>query len=632
MIVYENSLKDFKTDVITNTITNNILDKFKQLGYNKSNQEKEIRSWQNSMNFMNNLLSDSNNFSDDVHVAIEYSIPNTKNRIDFMLFGEDEEEKKNFVVIELKQWTKAKDSGKQEIVVTNVGKANNEIHHPSYQAKEYLYLLNIYNEYINKKNVNGAGLSYLHNADIKDNLNLKNQEIYKSVVECPIYFKNDYQELKEQLKRLVGKGKGREILFSIENSKIVASKKLVDAVKDLFEGNQEYMLVDSQKDVFENIMAYANDSNHIFIVNGNPGTGKSVVALNLLIELIKKRKVTNFVTPNASFRECIVEQIKKLKKGDEFYYKHLFKGSSNFVNSNKDDIDWIIVDEAHRLKDKAYMYSGKNQIEDIIKAAKNVVFFVDEKQAIRNNDIGTNENIIDIANAMNKTIHHNEKFELSTQFRCSGADGYINALDTVLQIEETANRILNDNKNYEFKIVDNPFELEKLIKEKIDNGFKKSKILAGYAWKWNTKKFDRDTLYLDIDKNYDIHIVDEENDIDYKAVWNKSGDTKWALTDEFNKEIGCVHTTQGLEFDYCGVIIGNDLKIDDNNKIYCDEKNYFDIEGKKGLKDNNEKLTKFVKNIYKVLLSRGQLGTFVYICDKKLREYFKKFIVEKEKE
>lgn len=91
-------------------------------------------------------------------------------------------------------------------------------------------------------------------------------------------------------------------------------------------------------------------------------------------------------------------------------------------------------------------------------------------------------------------------------------------------------------------------------------------------------------------------------------------------------QVGCVHTCQGLEFEYCGVIIGNDIAIDDNNKLYAIYDNYYDKSGKKGLKDNNEELTKLIKNIYNVLLTRGQKGTYIYICDEKLREYFKKHI------
>lgn len=620
MIIYENDLKEFIVDVSDNLIVDKILDKFYENGFNKDNCISEINSWNNSLQFMKNIL-EYELFSRDVYVAIEYAIPRSSKRIDFMLFGLDETKKRNYVILELKQWRGADDSGKNDVVLTFVGNRKREVLHPSYQSKEYLYLLENFNKYISEKNVLGQALAYLHNASKKENSNLLNECLYKSISDCPVFFKDDVKELREKLVRLVGNGKGREILYNIENSEVCPSKNLIDSVSNLFKNRDEFLLIDSQKTVYENIISKINDIDNVFIVNGNPGTGKSIVALNLFKTLIENKKIVNYVTPNASFRECLIHNLKNNKSKND-NYKELFKWSGSYLKSVRNDYDWLIVDEAHRLSlTDAPLYFGKNQIEDLLKASKNVVFFVDEKQVVRPSDIGTNENIEEIAKLFNKKIYSGNDYFLETQFRCSGADGYINALDTVLQIKETANRILNDNNKYEFKIFDSPNELLEKINEKISEGFTKSKILAGYAWKWNSKNFNRDEMLI---KNaYDIEIEGH----DFKGFWNYKNDKKWAISEETNGEIGCVYTSQGLEFEYCGVIIGNDLQINsENNSLFGSYKNFYDVKAKKGLKNNPKKLTSLIKNIYKILLTRGQMGTYVYICDDNLRNYFKKFI------
>lgn len=285
------------------------------------------------------------------------------------------------------------------------------------------------------------------------------------------------------------------------------------------------------------------------------------------------------------------------------------------------------IDEAHRLKNKENLYLGNNQIEDIIKSSKNTVFFVDENQVIRTNDIGTNKNILNAAKKYNKNVYYGNDYFLQTQFRCIGAQGYINALDTVLQIKETANYYLDEDNNYEIKICDTPQEMEDLLNKKISKGYKNSKILAGYAWEWISKKCKEEDL--DDSKYHDIKINN------WSIPWNYGyQDNLWAKKSQNKRQAGCVHAVQGLEFDYCGVIIGKDLSIDKNNNIFAIYENYYDKVGKtnyrgvgtKSLKEDNKELTRLIKNIYKILLTRGQKGTFIYICDNELRNYFKKFI------
>lgn len=620
MIIYDNTKSAFNNDVISNQIINKIYEAMRSKGFGAS--PSEINSWNNSMNFMRNIL-DTDKIPNDCQIALEYTIPFSRKRIDFMICGYDQNNNKNILIIELKQWSNTKTSDIYDHVISFVGKAERELLHPSYQAKSYEYTMFTFLSVIQNGNIKSSSCSYLHNANKKDNLHLLDKTKYSYVDECPVYFRDDFIELQDKIAYFVNKGNGKEILYAIENSKIVPSKKLIDVVAKSISGNSEYMLIDSQKFVYENIMAKVNDKNNIFIINGNPGTGKSVVALNLLAEMLKHKKLVTFVAPNSAYRNNLVNAIKidkTISKDQKFIFNEVCKGSGNFYNAKENIFDWLIVDEAHRLKNSsAYMYNGNNQIEDIIKVAKNVVFFVDDKQSIRYEDIGSTKNIIEIAKEFKKNIFTGSDYKLETQFRCAGAQGYINALDTILQLEETGNFYLNENSEYDIRICDTPQQMQELIEQRIQEGYTKSRIVAGFAWEWKTKNMQIDELVF----NKDI-VIEEYN---YEIAWNyNDGKMLWATRDDGIMQAGCIHTSQGLEFDYCGVIIGNDLAIDENNIIFGNIKEYKDISGKKNLKDKPELLSQYIKNIYKILLSRGQKGTYIFIRNNELREYFKKHI------
>ena len=441
MIIYNANKNEFFDHVKRNQIANIIKDNFIEKGIS-GGSENEISSWYNSLNFMKNIL-DTEQIPNDIHVAIEYKIPFSSKRIDFLITGRDVNDKKSIIVIELKQWQKVEITSKEDMVLTYINKTNREVLHPSYQALQYKYLLNSFNEELNQGRIKCFSCSYLHNMHKEKNFNLVNISIFKYIEESPLFFSEDYDELQQKIIELTKNGKGKEILYEIENGKIVPAKSLISTIGSILDNNDEYMLIDSQKEVFANIIAKANDDNNVFIINGNPGIGKSVVAVNLLSKFLSLKLNTVFSAPNAAFRNVIKKSIQKYcnETDKKIMIDVLFKGSSMFYNCMKNTFDWVIVDEAHRLKDITYMYKGNNQIEDIIKASKNVVFFVDEKQIIRKNDIGTNSNIINIAKKYHKNIYYGENFLLETQFRCSGADGYINAIDNLLQIKETTNFI-----------------------------------------------------------------------------------------------------------------------------------------------------------------------------------------------
>ena len=606
MILYKDTAIGFRNDVDENKIVDILRQSFRtKLGLDPS---REFSSWFNSLRAMETVVRKSK-ISDDCGVLIEYKIPLTSRRIDFVVSGEGEDASRNFVVIELKQWQKARETRKDGVVGTYLGGGMVETTHPSYQAQAYKVLIQEYNENVQDRDIKLSSCAYLHNYTESDPEPLK-ADIYADLVrDTPLYLKDDSKKLQDFLKDHVGRGNGMEILYDIQNGRIRPSKKLIEHISSMFDGNSEFILIDNQKVAYETALDLARsvEEKTVLVVKGGPGTGKSVVSVNLLGGLLSEEQNVVFVAPNAAFRDVMIEKLSKNRT--KIMLRSLFKGSSIFLKLEEDTYDTAIVDEAHRLKDKtAYQYYGDNQVEDIIKSARCSIMFIDDNQRVRPEDIGTVKGIKRIATRMGANYR---EIELEAQFRCSGAEGYINWLDHVLHIRETANYNGWDGGEFEFKIFDDPNDLLEAIRIKNSAGYN-ARMLAGYAWPW-TKKGNNDGQIDDV-------IIEEFN---FSMPWNsRKSRTTWAIDNSGVEQVGCIHTSQGLEFDYVGVIIGSDLRFDpEKNEYFVDWSSYKDAAGKKGLKNNLKKLSELVRNIYKVLMSRGMKGCYVHIVDKEVEKY-----------
>lgn len=609
MILYSSSALAFCNDVESNQITDKIRFAFNdKMGYLPGSSEQH--SWGNSMQFMERIIRHSK-VPDDCGVLIEFNIPTTSKRIDFLITGNDQENKENFVIIELKQWDKAHQTDRHGVVSTFVGGSNHDVTHPSYQAWSYKQFLTDMNEAIYEGEFAGNACAYLHNYSKTSEEPLLALQYQGFVNDAPIFFKDDYQELQKYIHRHVCQGKGINTMYLIENGRIRPSKKLMDHVAGLFQGNSEFILLDEQKVVFESILEKAMNPARktVIIVEGGPGTGKSVISMNAFGQLLQHKKNVRFVAPNAAFRSVMVETLVANQPRSRKRIDNLFCGSGVFLNTPANFFDILVVDEAHRLKDKsAYGYYGQNQVDDIIRASLVTVFFIDDKQQVRPADIGSTTEIKRLAEYYQAELI---ELKLSAQFRCAGAEGFLNWLTDVLQIEQTGNFNGWDKSSFEFMLLDSPNQVCDEIKAKNKTGFK-ARLLAGYAWNWTKDGNDRGQIN-------DV-IIDEH---DFAMPWNqRSSRELWAIQPEGVNTIGCIHTSQGLEFDYVGVLIGNDLKFDpETNTVYADNNEYKDSTGKKGISKNPEELARLIKNIYKVLCSRGMKGCYLYCRDDGLRDY-----------
>lgn len=568
---------------------------------NKSISASELISWENSLPQMAKVLRDAD-LKDNTHVLLEYNLPSTEKRIDFLIAGHDKKGRKNAVIVELKQWQKAKVEKGDGIVRTFLGGRERETVHPSYQARSYKRFLQNFNEALyDDSTINLSSCAYLHNyIPNRDNEPLLDPRYMGYIDDSPIYFQFNNRELAQKLKSDVSEGNGFEIAKSIEEGKIRPSKKLVETVNSLFQGNEEFILLDEQKVAYEKVVTLYEEVNnvstakHTILIKGGPGTGKSVIGLNLMNYLLSQESNIEYITPNQAFREILR---KKLVGSSGFVeVRNLFKGSASYVETPENYYDVLVCDEAHRLKNQGHMrrkIEGENQATQIIRASKLSVFFVDDKQVISNKDIGNFELIKEEAEKQGSEVHF---VELDSQFRCSGSGNYIDWLDYLLNENETEILLEGD---YDFQVVDTPQEL---IRKVVDE--QNVRVMAGYAWEWN-KKLVEGQLPNDV-------VIEDMN---FEMQWNDPNRIDWAIHPDCSYQIGCIHTVQGLEMDYAGVIIGNDLGYDPETESLIVRREHFKDRGARPAKPKKgqaDPLDILVRNTYKTLMTRGMKGCYVY--------------------
>ncbi len=613
MIAYNETLNTFYTHVNTNVIEQKIVDK---LGMNVG--ESERRSFRRSLPAIANALRCAN-IPGDVEVAIEYKIPLTSRRIDFIIAGSDDTGKDHIVICELKRWEQVTHTDMEDVVLVG-----NEQHvHPSWQAYSYGTTISNFNEYVYSNNIEIDTCTFLHEYKREYINELCNPIYSEGIKKAQPFISDQYQDLAAFVSKYIKCKSKKDLLYEIEQGRIKPSKMLADSLSGMLQGNEFYELLDNQRIVYSNLLKEIKDNQkkglkQVFIVRGGAGTGKSVIAVQLLSALIRDKGYNTFYVAKSSYvKENYVKQLTK-DIPDFKFLRTLFMGSGSFMKSLYNEFDVLIVDEAHRLTEKTkrgHLYLGENQIKEIINATRTSVFFIDETQNIDIKDYGTIENIIKFAKEAGATIHMDDKYILKSQFRCNGSDEYIAWLDSVLY-----NKIFESSYtevDYDIQIFEDICEMKKAIVEKNNHSKQPSRMLSGDVFEWISMK----------DKNaIDINIGD------FHAQWNK---TKAFATDKNSiDEVGCIHTSQGMEFEYAGLIIGNDLlfrngRIVTNYKAHPSGAGEFKRPHQRKIFDEDiEHIDRIIRNTYKVLMTRGQKGCYLYVMDPELKNYLQKKIEE----
>ena len=619
MIVYNGLKSDFlhsvEMDTIATEIETNI---YQKLG--RRTVSNEFASWENSYEYMYKVMNDPQ-IPEDAGVAIEYNIPQTAKRVDFMISGFGESGDPGMVIVELKQWSKLEAVEESDALVeTFTGGGLRKVVHPSYQAWSYAQLITDYNSAVQDGHVVLSPCAYLHNYIRRDEDPVDDPRYHLYTEEAPVFTKGQVLELRSFIKSFVKKGDRCKILYEIDHGKIRPSKSLQDSIVSMVKGNEEFTMIDEQRVVYEEIIRISelcqkDHKKRTIICQGGPGTGKSVVAVRLLAELTRRDQFVQYASKNLAPRKVYLEKLKgQVKKSS---VDNMFKGSASYTKVGKNQIHTLLVDEAHRLEARSQYTKAEtgneNQIREIIHAAGCSVFFIDESQRVTMSDIGSVEEIKKRAAEEGSEVI---EMELLSQFRCNGSNGYLAWLDDMLEIRETANYDL-EGLDYDFRVMDSPEELRQLIIEK-NQSKNKARILAGYCWDWPSAH-RKDTNYHDITIG------------DFEISWNLDTGESFATGRNSVNEAGCIHTTQGLEFDYVGVIIGDDMRFENGHVITDFTKRASTDQSIKGLKklynENPEeakaKADEIIKNTYRTLMTRGMKGCYVYCTDQNMADYMR---------
>ena len=616
MRLYEGTIANFIDETTHNRIVDELKGQFENY-YGRKVNDSEVGAWTNSLQFLKNVVEVSS--PKENMISIEYELPYSNERIDCLLFGEGIDGKKNVNIVELKQWSKVTDCEIDENVMTFVGGANRMVPHPSVQVRGYHYYLEDFLEVFHESTILSSCV-YCHN--YSHNNPVLFQSKFETVLkEFPIFTKEDFEKFSTYLKVKLEKGNGMEIFGSFCSSKIKPSKRLVDMAKHMIEGQRVFNLIDDQITANNTIIDRAKkcsklDRKSVIIVKGGPGTGKSVIALNAVAELLKQGRRVFHATGSAAFTTT-------LRKIVGTRVANLFKYFNSFTHHNENEIDVLICDEAHRIRTTSNSRYTKTQnrtnipqIEELIQAAKVSIFFIDEFQVVRPGETGSTPLIKEYALKFNADLY---EFELKTQFRCSGSDGYLNWIDNTLSVRETANIQLTKEEKMEFRIFDSPLALHAEIVEKNKIKPNSARLVAGYCWPWS-------------DANHDGTLKKDVVIGDFQMTWEakneatnlKPGIPKaalWAYDPNGVDQVGSIYTIQGFEFDYVGVIFAKDLCYDPVKKEWIAKpENSCDKVVKRA---RQEEFLKFFKNTYRVLMTRGMKGCYVYFMDKNTEEFFK---------
>lgn len=612
MRLYAGTTREFVSDATRNAIARRLENAF--LSYFRYRPSRaEVRSWEESLSRLSMIVSSAH--LDDHGVFLEYQLPQSSRRLDAMLTGLDGDRRENAVIVELKQWQKADECDAEGMVSTWIGGVMRDTLHPSVQADRYrAYLADMHSAfYEGEQPIALSACAYLHNywpADGDPILAIKFDEVR---VQAPIFNAGDSSDLEDFLISHLKAGCGVPVLERIEKSRMRPSKKLLDHVAAVVQGESRFVLLDEQQVVFRRVLTesksgWADGRKRVLLVQGGPGTGKSVLAANLLGQLSKEGLNAQYATGSRAFTETM-RRIVGTRAAAQFTY------FNSYTEAEPGSVDVLICDEAHRIRKdsssrftpKAERQSMRQQIDELLHAAKVAVFFIDDLQVVRPGEQGSAELIRGKATDHDASLR---EYRLEAQFRCAGSDAFVNWVANTLAIEPTANKIWNQKDElFELKVFSSAKALDAAIRRRADEGMS-ARLVAGFCWPWSNPRSDGS-------------LVEDVVVGDFLRPWNAKPEarrlarnvpraTLWAHDSSGINQVGCVYTAQGFEFDYVGVIWGADLRFDPANQEWiADPTHSHDAivrRSKVGFRE-------FIKNTYRVLLSRGMKGCYIYCVD-----------------
>lgn len=577
-------------------------------GINPSKSER--KSWDRSLPILARDLVEAG--LGGVEMLVEYQLPLTSKRVDVILAGVERHGSDAYVIVELKQWSMAElyEDDVDLVLVAGMRKL-----HPVLQVRGYCDYLADFVGCLEHRSEAFRGVAYLHNAN-----DLDIHDLYDHVEDdrTRLFSQSRRGQFIDYLRAQFAPEPGAGAADRLLSSAIRPSKQLLKVAAAEIKNRDQFVLLDQQRLAYEIVLhavekARAADSKEVVIVTGGPGSGKSVIALSLLGELAARGYATHHATGSRSFTETMRRHVAR----GSTRTKALFKYFNNFSAAKRNELDVLICDEAHRIREtsttrftKVSQRTGRSQLDELMAAARVPVFLLDEHQVVRPGEIGTVADIRAYAASLGLTVH---QIDLNAQFRCGGSRKYEKWVLRLLNLDGGDPEPWTGDDNFEVTLAESPYELEALLRGKLNDGYS-ARMTAGFCWRWS----DPDGAVL----------VPDVQIGDWSKPWNVKGDRAigtappsalWATVPGGFEQVGCVYTAQGFEYDWNGVIFGPDLVYRDGRMITRRKASKDPALMKKSVTD--EQADRLIRNTYKVLLTRGMIGTAVYSVDAETQDF-----------
>ncbi len=617
MHLYQGTTQQFIADATQARLANQLSDRFfDEFRYRPA--PSEVTSWRNSLGAMRHVLNIAG--LTDQGILVELKLPLSSKRLDVMITGGNPTTRRdNAVVVELKQWTEVGHSNITDCVTVDFSGAPRDHLHPSRQVAQYQrYLIDTHPAFSDGAIALDA-CAYLHYAQHDPKSPLYHASFADLLAANPAFTGDQLDAFADFLDQRVSGADDGAILERVAATAFKPHKRLLDHVSRVIRNEPSFVLLDEQLVAYNAIIdevrgAGQNRRNVVFLVQGGPGTGKSVIAVNLVAELAERGLSTLHLTGSKAF----TENLRKLVGGRASALFKYFRDTANVT----EPIDVAILDEAHRIRTvstsrftPAKARTGKAQIDDILDASRVSVFFIDDLQVVRPGEVGSTELIRESAAKRGLELR---EFKLEAQFRANGSDSFIRWVDNTLELDRTPQVLLNMDDEFDFRIVGNVRELERLIRQRAGEG-STARLVAGFCWPWS----DPDDAGLLVP---DVRVGDWTMPWNAKAAARRLGpgipkSDFWASDPRGIEQVGCVYTAQGFEFDYVGVIVGPDLVWRPVERKWAGQRDRSSDRFVRAAKSDDD-FTQYLKSVYRVLLTRGLRGCYVYFMDDPTRDFF----------
>lgn len=614
MPLYRVSVARLRSEIENGTLVPTLTEQFRHhVGHSPA--PGEVRSWERSLQVLSADLVESG--LEQVEALVEYQLPMTSKRADVVLCGTHPRTgAPSFVVVELKQWSRALmlDGSDDVCLLEGMG----ERLHPAEQVRRYCSHLMDFAAALEEHPDWIAGVAYLHNAT---DLDIDGLWDLPATEHSRMFTGQRRGRFLDYLQSRLAPRPGTEAADQLLSSALRPSKQLLALAAEEVQNREQFVLLDEQQTAYSLVMravdrARTANSKEVIIVSGGPGSGKSVIALSLMGELSRSGRTVLHATGSSAFTQTL----RRVAGRREPRVRGMFRYFNQFVDAERNSIDVLILDEAHRIREtsanrytKAALRTGRPQVEELIDAARVPVFLLDEHQVVRPGEIGT---VSDIQQAAKRLGLETRLIELDGQFRCGGSRAYEHWVLRLLGLEGDGPVAWEGDENFVLRVADGPSVMETHMRAMLEKGYG-ARLAAGYCWKWSDP--EPGGLVPDV-------VIG-----DWQRPWNNKKATShagapgtpfWASDPAGFEQVGCVYTAQGFEYDYSGVIMGPDLVWRTDHWEARPEFSH-DTAVKRGDRDQFEGA---VKNTYKVLLTRGMLGTMVLSTDPETQDLLRSLI------